>query len=347
MQQDVQEFSRVLFDKLEEKMKGTNVEGVIKELFVGKVQNVIECVNVDFKSKRVEEFYDLQLEVKDCETVMDSFRKYTKGEMLQGENQYDAGEQHGKQDAKMSVSFESLPPVLHLHLMRYEYNAKFGAMVELHNRHEFPLVLNLSEFLSDAEEKEEVFLLHSVLVHSGGMQCGHYTGYIRPFLGDKDPERSDRWFCFDDDHVYSVTSKEAVESNFGGNERLFRRAKTKRRKLSVDGTDDDGNKNQFKNEEEKEHDDDDDDDYDDVLSLLPSSGGSSSCAYMLAYVRERDLDKVMNSSFLVPKSLEIRIENEIHEEKERMRKIEREKMMVDVAVWTDRHVCSYMNEEYS
>ena len=70
------------------------MEGVIKELFVGKVQNVIECVNVDFKSTRVEEFYDLQLEVKDCESVMDSFRKYTKGEMLQGENQYDAGEQH-------------------------------------------------------------------------------------------------------------------------------------------------------------------------------------------------------------------------------------------------------------
>ena len=141
---------------------GTNVEGVIKELFVGKVQNVIECVNVDFKSTRVEEFYDLQLEVKDCENVMDSFRKYTKGEMLQGENQYDAGEQHGKQDAKMSVSFESLPPVLHLHLMRYEYNAKFGAMVKLHNRHEFPLVLNLSEFVSSKEEKQETFLLHSV-----------------------------------------------------------------------------------------------------------------------------------------------------------------------------------------
>ena len=78
------------------------------------------------------------------------------------EHRYDAGEQHGKQDAKMSVSFESLPPVLHLHLMRYEYNAKFGAMVKLHNRHEFPLVLNLSEFVSSKEEKQETFLLHSV-----------------------------------------------------------------------------------------------------------------------------------------------------------------------------------------
>ena len=62
----------------------------------------------------------------------------------------------------MSVSFESLPPVLHLHLMRYEYNAKFGAMVKLHNRHEFPLFLNLSEFVSSKEEKQETFLLHSV-----------------------------------------------------------------------------------------------------------------------------------------------------------------------------------------
>jgi hypothetical protein len=163
------------------------------------------------------------------------------------------------------------------------------------------------------------------------MQCGHYTGYIRPFLGDKDPERADRWFCFDDDHVYSVPSKEAVESNFGGSGRPSRRAKSKRRKIVLDSDDKGGSENKME--------DDDDEDYSDVFSLLPSSGGSSSCAYMLAYVRERDLDKVMNSSFLVPKNLEERIEKEILEEKERMRKIENERMMVDVAVWTDRHVC--------
>ena len=147
------------------------------------------------------------------------------------------------------------------------------------------IFLNVIDTISNSELKIQV------LVHSGGMQCGHYTGYIRPFLGDKDPERADRWFCFDDDHVYSVPSKEAVESNFGGSGRPSRRAKSKRRKIVLDSDDKGGSENKME--------DDDDEDYSDVFSLLPSTGGSSSCAYMLAYVRERDLDKVMNSSFLV------------------------------------------------
>jgi hypothetical protein len=37
MQQDVQELNRVLCDKLEDKMKGTCVEGTIARLFEGKV----------------------------------------------------------------------------------------------------------------------------------------------------------------------------------------------------------------------------------------------------------------------------------------------------------------------
>ena len=41
--------------------------------------------------------------------------------MLDGENQYDAGEKFGKQDAKKGVKFVTLPPVLHLQLKRFEY----------------------------------------------------------------------------------------------------------------------------------------------------------------------------------------------------------------------------------
>ena len=48
MQHDVQEMSRVLVDKLEEKMKGTPVEACMSELFEGKVKNYISCVNVQY-----------------------------------------------------------------------------------------------------------------------------------------------------------------------------------------------------------------------------------------------------------------------------------------------------------
>lgn len=57
LQHDVQEFNRVLQDKLEMKMKGTQADGAIKDLFCGKMKSYIRCINVDYESSRSEDFY--------------------------------------------------------------------------------------------------------------------------------------------------------------------------------------------------------------------------------------------------------------------------------------------------
>lgn len=59
--QDVQELNRVLCDHLEDKMKGTPVEGTIQRLFEGTIRSYIQCVDVDFTSARVETYYDIQV----------------------------------------------------------------------------------------------------------------------------------------------------------------------------------------------------------------------------------------------------------------------------------------------
>ena len=66
----------MLCDRLEEKMKGTRVEGVVPRLFEGHTQAFIECVDVEFRSQRRESFQDLQLDVKGCATIYDSFDRY-------------------------------------------------------------------------------------------------------------------------------------------------------------------------------------------------------------------------------------------------------------------------------
>lgn len=63
-QHDVQEFLRVLLEKLECKMKGTYVESTVPELFEGKMSSYIKCKNVHCASTRVETFYDIQLNIK-------------------------------------------------------------------------------------------------------------------------------------------------------------------------------------------------------------------------------------------------------------------------------------------
>ncbi|XWS56120.1 hypothetical protein CRYUN_Cryun09bG0059200 [Craigia yunnanensis] len=218
MQHDVQELNRVLSEKLEDKMKGTVVEGTIQQLFEGHHMNYIECINVDYKSTRKESFYDLQLDVKGCRDVYASFDKYVEVERLEGDNKYHA-EEHGLQDAKKGVLFIDFPPVLQLQLKRFEYDFMRDMMVKINDRYEFPLQLDLDrengKYLSPEADRSvcNLYTLHSVLVHSGGVHGGHYYAFIRPTL-------SDQWYKFDDERVTKEDVKRALEEQYGGEEEL-------------------------------------------------------------------------------------------------------------------------------
>ncbi|KAB2620930.1 Ubiquitin carboxyl-terminal hydrolase 12, partial [Pyrus ussuriensis x Pyrus communis] len=198
--------------------KGTVVEGTIQQLFEGHQMNYIECINVDYKSTRKESFYDLQLDVKGCRDVYASFDKYVEVERLEGDNKYHA-EQYGLQDAKKGVLFIDFPPVLQLQLKRFEYDFMRDTMVKINDRFEFPLQLDLDrengKYLSpDADRSvRNLYTLHSVLVHSGGVHGGHYYAYIRPTL-------SEQWFKFEDERVTKEDMKRALEEQYGGEEEL-------------------------------------------------------------------------------------------------------------------------------
>jgi len=209
LQHDVQEFNRVLQEKLEIKMKGTAADGAINRLFVGKMKSFLRCVNVQYESARSEDFYDIQLNVKGMLNLEQSFWNYIQTEMLEGDNKYHA-EGYGLQDAEKGVVFEKFPPVLHLQLKRFEYDLEKDMMVKINDRHEFPLSIDLKPFLiQEAQHEPWVYKLHGVLVHSGDLHGGHYFALIKP-------EPDSNWFKFDDDRVTPATLKEVLEDNFGG-----------------------------------------------------------------------------------------------------------------------------------
>jgi ubiquitin carboxyl-terminal hydrolase 7 len=64
MQHDVQEFNLLLSELMEKKMKGTTSEGIFNNLFKGNLTNYIECIDVNYKSEKDENFSDIQLTVK-------------------------------------------------------------------------------------------------------------------------------------------------------------------------------------------------------------------------------------------------------------------------------------------
>lgn len=210
-QQDVQELSRKLMERLEEKMKGTKAENVLPEMFSGKIKTYISCINVDYESSRVEDFWDIQLNVSGNKSLLDSFQDYIQVEKMDGENQYFAGDQHKLQDANKGVIFTSFPDVLHLQLKRFEYDIQRDMMMKINDRYEFPDIFDAAPYLSEDADRSESwsYQLHGVLVHSGDLNAGHYYAFLKP--------GKDGWFYkYDDDKVTKATMREVLEENFGG-----------------------------------------------------------------------------------------------------------------------------------
>ena len=209
-QQDVQELSRILMERMEERMKGTAAENALAKMFVGKMKTYISCINVDYESSRIEDFWDIQLNVSGNKNLDDSFKDYIQVETMEGENKYFA-EGYGLQDAKKGVIFESFPQVLHLQLKRFEYDINRDAMMKVNDRYEFPEIFDASPYLSESADKSEpyIYQLHGVLVHSGDFNAGHYYAFLRPTADGQ-------FYKFDDDRVTRATMREALEENFGG-----------------------------------------------------------------------------------------------------------------------------------
>ncbi|OHT14307.1 hypothetical protein TRFO_15331 [Tritrichomonas foetus] len=213
MQHDIQEFSRVLLDNLMTKMKGTELENGIPNLFKGTYRNYIKCTGVPYQSNRVEEFYDLTMTVKGIPSLEESFKQYTSPEYLNGDNKYQT-EEYGKQDAIMGVEFLEFPPVLFLHLSRFTFDYATERMIKVNDRFEFPPEIDLTPYMAEdapGKSKSNLYDLYGVLVHSGGVFGGHYYAFLRT-------STSTQWFKFNDSFVSKDSFQNAVLNNYGNTE---------------------------------------------------------------------------------------------------------------------------------
>lgn len=210
MQHDAPEFNRVLLDKLEMKLKGTQLENSIADLFKGQYRKYIRCKNYPYSSTHDETFYELQMVVKDCPDLQKSFEKYTEKEILDGDNQYKV-EGHGFEDAEMGIEFIKFPTVLQLHLSRFQYDFNYDRNVKLNDKFEFPEEIDLAPYLAEDQDKSKplVYQLHDVVVHHGSASFGHYYAFIRP-------SAEDQWYKFNDSTVSKSSKESAIDDNFGG-----------------------------------------------------------------------------------------------------------------------------------
>uniref|UniRef100_A0A8D0A221 Ubiquitin carboxyl-terminal hydrolase n=1 Tax=Sander lucioperca TaxID=283035 RepID=A0A8D0A221_SANLU len=130
-------------------------------------------------------------------------------------------------DALKQMLISSPPPVLTLHLKRFQQN---GYSICKVNRHvQFPLILDLAPFCAvkcdnlTEGDFQILYSLYGIVEHSGTMRSGHYTAYVKAIItcftylltyhfpsGHAEPPRGS-WFHISDTSVQPV-SESKVQS---------------------------------------------------------------------------------------------------------------------------------------
>jgi ubiquitin carboxyl-terminal hydrolase 7 len=96
-------------------------------------------------------------------------------------------------------------------------------MSKINDYFEFYEELELSKYLSTnntnnnsiIDSESNKFTLHSVVVHQGNANSGHYYAYIRPALNDN-------WIQFNDEIVKPADKYEVFDNNYGGSLKTYK-----------------------------------------------------------------------------------------------------------------------------
>ncbi|CAM1500825.1 Fc.00g099870.m01.CDS01 [Cosmosporella sp. VM-42] len=162
-----------------------------------------------------EPYQPLQLDIgsSDVRNVVDALRGLTRPERLQG----DFNSPRGKDVvATKQVFIESLPPVLILHLKRFQFDAEGNGTVKIWKKIGYPLELEIPREALSRQKRQTLgegsmpkYKLISVVYHHGkNASGGHYTVDVRRQDGRE-------WIRLDDTVIRRVRSEDVAE---GGEE---------------------------------------------------------------------------------------------------------------------------------
>lgn len=230
VQMDVDEFLNMLFDQLETGLSGTPRPKLLQSIFGGAFVNQIIDKTGQRLSERMEPFYVLSIEVKGKASVLDGLSQFVEGEPLEGDNKYKC-ENGTYVEATKRCCISALPPVLIVHLKRFEFDYDLMKKMKLYDHCEFPQLIDMAPYTVDYLEAEEnladsadslatgddgdcMYELAGVLVHTGTSDSGHYYSFIK----ERRVERpgSYPWLHFNDTLVEPFDARDIGKCCFGG-----------------------------------------------------------------------------------------------------------------------------------
>mgnify|MGYP000932879319 CR=1 FL=1 len=191
---------------------GYNTSTPITKIFGGLLRSEFRVPGLK-DSITTEPYQPLQLDIgsNDIRSVTDALRGLTRPERIQG----DFNSARGRDVvATKQVFIETLPPVLILHLKRFQFDAEGRGTVKIWKKIDYPLDLEIPREALSRQKRQAIgegqlpkYKLISVVYHHGkNASGGHYTVDVRRQDGKE-------WLRFDDTVLRRVRSEDVAEKS--------------------------------------------------------------------------------------------------------------------------------------
>jgi ubiquitin carboxyl-terminal hydrolase 10 len=193
-----------------------STESPVTRIFGGKLRSEFK-VPGNKTSVTMEPYQPLQLDIgaPDVHNIIDALKGLTKPESIQGDFNSSRGP---NVTATKQIFIETLPPVLILHLKRFQYDSLTGATQKIWKKVGYPLDLEIPREVFPAHRRNTLtahgglpkYRLMGVIYHHGkNASGGHYTVDVRRQDGRE-------WIRLDDTVIRRVRSEDVAEA--GGEE---------------------------------------------------------------------------------------------------------------------------------
>lgn len=190
------------------------MESPVTKIFGGKLRSELRIPGTR-QSNTVEPFQSLQLDIGSPQitNIVDALKNLSKPEAMQG----DFNSPRGKVTATKQVYIEELPPILILHLKRFQYDNTTKRTEKIWKKVGYPLELEMPREAFPLQVRNKMlnyggftkYRLTGVIYHHGrNANGGHYTVDIRRQDGLE-------WIRLDDTVIRRIRSEDVAE---GGSE---------------------------------------------------------------------------------------------------------------------------------
>lgn len=146
-QKDINEFAGMLFDKLE---KNSAAAELLAQTIQGTYIWQTRSLETTYYSEREEKFYMITVEVKNKKTLLEALDLTVAEELFTGENKIEDSDNNKKVDAVRRCAIRDLPPVLIIHLKRFEFDLETMNRKKVNDHMSFPFELDMFPYTEEA-----------------------------------------------------------------------------------------------------------------------------------------------------------------------------------------------------